>query len=63
MLRVTQGKKTLKLRHSQIEDDEYALEKLQNKDWQCFVVTLLEILNEDIRFSDFENKGERDIID
>ena len=62
-LRVTQGKKPLKLRHSQIADDEYTLEKLQNKDWQYFIVTLLEISNEDIRFSDFENEGEHDIID
>ena len=31
--RLSGGKNSLLLRHSQISDDEYALEKLQNKSW------------------------------
>ena len=37
MLRQSQGKRFLRIRHSIIADNDYALEKLQNKDWQYFV--------------------------
>ena len=47
-LRQSQGKTFLQVRHSIIADDDYALEKLQNKDWQYFVVTLIELSSNDI---------------
>ena len=41
MFRQAQGKSFLEIRHSVIADDDYALENLQNKNWQYFVETLL----------------------
>ena len=36
MLSQSQGKTVLQIRHSIIAEDNYALEKLQNKDWEYF---------------------------
>ena len=41
MFRQAQGKSLLEIRHSVIADDDYALENLQNKNWQYFVKMLL----------------------
>ena len=43
MLRQQQRKSFYNIRHSIIADDDYALEKLQDKNWQYFVVTLVGI--------------------
>ena len=61
-LRVSGRRKPLLLRHSQIANDEYALEKLQNKSWSYFVETLIEVSNDDVKYSDvIENEGELNI--
>ena len=62
-LRQSQGKTFLQIRHSIIADDNYALEKLQNKDWQYFVVTLIELSNNVLKRIDITDLGEKDIIE
>ena len=63
-LRVSGGKKPLLLRHSQISDDEFAPEKLQNKSWSYFVESLIEILNDDIKYGDaMKNEAESNVTD
>ena len=47
-----QGKSFLEIRHSVIADDDYALENLQNKNWQYFVETLLFVASDQL--SEFE---------
>ena len=49
-LRVSSGKKPFLLRHSHISGVEFALEKLQSKSWSCFVESLIEISNDDIKY-------------
>ena len=50
------------LRHSQISDDEYALEKLQNKSWSYFVESLIEISNDNVKCGEaIKNKAESNI--
>ena len=63
MLRQSQGKTFLQIRHSIIADDDYALEKLQNKYWQYFVVTLIELSNNNIKSIDFTDLGKKYIIE
>ena len=63
-LRVSGGKKPLQFRHSQISDDEFALEKVQSKSWSYFVESLIEILNDDIKCGDaIKNEVESNVID
>ena len=62
-LRVSSRKRPLLLRHSQIADDEYVLEKLQNKSWPYFMETLIEFSNKNVARDDICNEGEHDIID
>ena len=50
--RQAQGKSFLEIRHSVIADDDYALENLQNKNWQYFVETLLFVASDQL--SEFE---------
>ena len=42
------GFSTFAIRHTQISDDKYALQSLQNKNWPYFVKTVLEISNDDV---------------
>ena len=63
MVTESYGLAALKLRHSRIADNKYALEKLQEKDWPYFVRTLLELSNNEIIYGDIENVGERDVVD
>ena len=51
----------MQIRHSITADDDYTFEKLQNKDWQYFVVTLIELSNNDIKSVDFIDLGKKDI--
>ena len=62
-LLVSSGRKPLLLRHLQIADNEYALERLQNKSWPYFIETLLEVSNNDVNYNNIEKTEERDIID
>ena len=63
-LRVSGRKKLLQLRHSQISDDEFALEKLQSKSWSYFVESLIEISNDDIKYGDvIKTEAESYVID
>ena len=55
-----QGKSFLEIRHSVIADDDYALENLQNKNWQYFVETLLFVASDQL--SEFE-ESEKDILE
>ena len=50
--RKAQGKSFLEIRHSVIADNEYALQNLQNKNWQYFVEVLLFVTSKQL--SDFE---------
>ena len=60
MFRQAQGKSFLEIRHSVIADDDYALENLQNKNWQYFVETLLFVASDQL--SEFE-ESEKDILE
>ena len=54
-----QGKSFLDIRYSVIADDDYALENLQNKNWQYFVETLLFAAS--VQLSEFE-ESEKEIL-
>ena len=63
-LRVSGGKKPLLLRHSNISDDEFALERLQSKSWSYFIDTLIEISNDDMKYGEaIKNEAESDIME
>ena len=63
-VRVSGGKNHLLLRHLQISDDEYALEKIQNKSWSYFVESLIEISNDDVKYGEvIKNEAESNIIE
>ena len=62
-LRQAQGKSFYKIRHSIITDDTIALEELQKKDCQYFIVTLLEISNKEYESSDLTDSKKKDIIE
>ena len=57
--RQVQGKPFLEIRYSVIADDDYALENLQNKNWQYFIETLLFVASDQL--SKFE-ESEKDIL-
>ena len=57
--RQAQGKSFLEIRHSVIADNDYALENLQNKNWQYFIETLLFVTSDQL--SEFE-ESEKDIL-
>ena len=57
--RQVQGKSFLEIRHSVIAHDDYALENLQNKNWQYFVETLLFVARNQL--SEFQ-ESEKDIL-
>ena len=57
-LRQSQGKNFYKIRHSIISDDTFVLEEIQNKNWQYFITTLLEISN-----SEYESETVTDLTD
>ena len=59
MFRKARGKSFLEIRHSVVADDDYALETLQNKNWQYFVETLLFVASDQL--SEFE-ESEKDIL-
>ena len=59
MFRKVRGKSFLEIRHSVVADDDYALETLQNKNWQYFVETLLFVASDQL--SEFE-ESEKDIL-
>ena len=53
---------TFAIKHTQISDDKYALETLQNKNWPYFVKTVLEISNDDVDLSSVTDLNEINII-
>ena len=57
--RQVQGKPFLEIRYSVIADDDYALENLQNKNWQYFIETLLFVASDQL--SKLE-ESEKDIL-
>ena len=57
--RQVQRKPFLEIRYSVIADDDYALEHLQNKNWQYFIETLLFVASDQL--SKFE-ESEKDIL-
>ena len=56
------GLSTFAIRHTQISDNKYALETLQNKNWSYFVKRVLEISNDDVDLSSATDKNEINII-
>ena len=56
------GFSTFAIRHTQISDDKYALQSLQNKNWPYFVKTVLEISNDDVDLSSVTDQNEINII-
>ena len=56
------GFATFAIRHTQISDDKYALQSLQNKNWPHFVKTVLEISNDDVDLSSVTDQNEINII-
>ena len=50
------------MRHTQISNDRYALETLQNKNWPYFVKTALQISNDDVDLSSVTDQNEINII-
>ena len=62
--RVSGRKNPLLLRHSQTPDDEYTLEKLQNKSWSNFVESLTKTSNGDVKYGEaIKNEAESNIIE
>ena len=59
-LRQGQGKSFYKIRHSVITADTVALGELQKRDWQYFIVTLLEISNKEYERGDLTDTQEKD---
>ena len=62
-LRQAQGKSFYEIRHSIITDDTVALEELQKRDWQYFIVTLLENLNKEYESDSLTDIKEKNIIE
>ena len=58
--RQAQGKSFLEIRHAVIADDVYAIENLQNKNWQYFVETLPFVGSDQL--SEFE-ESEKDLLE
>ena len=56
------GFSTFAIRHTQISDNKYALETLQNKNWSYFVKRVLEISNDDVDLSSAADQNEINII-
>ena len=59
--RVSDGLEPLPLRHSQITEDEFALNKLQNINWPKFIETLISYSNEDIQYEEIRGVDKRNI--
>ena len=55
--RQEQGKSSFNIRHTVIADDDYALENLQNKNWEYFVKTLLYTTSDQL--SEFEESEKK----
>ena len=61
-VRCSFGISTVAIRHTQVSDDKYALETLQNENWPYFVKTVLEISNGDVDLSSVTDQSEINII-
>ena len=61
-LRQSFGLSSFAIRHTQISDDKYALETLQSKNWPYFVITLLEVSNDDVNLSSVADQNVINII-
>ena len=61
--RISDGLKSLPLRHSQIAEDGFALKKLQNIDWPQFIETLISYSNRNIEYNQIQTIEKRNTVD